>query len=72
MPTNRIQERKKKHQKNKIGERDKTVIRPETEKDEQEINKSDLERYAERNDAVDSDDMEIITNLDIEPIRKKL
>ena len=66
------QERKKKHQKSKTCEREKTVIRPEAEKDEQEINKSDLERYAERNDAVDSDDMEIITNLDIEPIRKKL
>ena len=68
----REQERKKKHQKSKTCEREKTVIRPEAEKDEQEINKSDLERYAERNDAVDSDDMEIITNLDIEPIRKKL
>ena len=66
------QERKKKHQKNKIGERDKTVIRPETEKDAQEISKSDLERYAERNDEIDSDDMEIITNFDIEPIKNKL
>ena len=66
------QERKKKHQKSKTCEREKTVIRPEAEKDEQEINKSDLERYAERNDAVDSDDMEIITNFDIEPIKNKL
>ena len=54
------QERKKKHGKNQPEEKEKTVIRPEMAITLQEINKSDLE------------DMEIITDFEKEPARKKL
>ena len=54
------QERKKKHGKNQPEEKEKTVIRPEMAINLQEINKSDLE------------DMEIITDFEKEPARKKL
>lgn len=54
------QERKKRHGKNQPEEKEKTVIRPEMAINLQEINKSDLE------------DMEIITDFEKEPARKKL